>query len=864
MRLLPPFRIWTIAVIVVTSIVASCPTQLRAQGTVDYSYAPAHWLTPIGLVDDWHKSLADHLGRLAYDFGPGPYARPQTTVAVSVRGAEWDDVNQNLLDARVPIVVTRFASDSSRLVTTTYSLVPENDAPAPKTSSDGSYIRHQGHTGSLAWGSYDNSIDPAFHSVAWGTGRLVHYSLKVSPGEGKRVALGFRETYRSGRIKRTMTLDVEGATRRDVDLLKTGAQNEAQVFFFDGDDVDEDGWIDVKVGGAESGQDPNIYINAIWAFQAGASFTVDDVRSGRATVDADVFVNCGTLAVSSGLSRTDAVQGTLEGDGELVVEVRTNRVLGSDQDLPALTYNSAPFIATDPPFTSATTVERGWDLSFAPGVRSVAVVANHGADGYSTVPDLAREKEKVADYWATVPLPWGKINVPDKDIQDLLDGGIRTVYQVRDVVDDYAQFQPGPSVYRGLWYGDGMWGAETAAFLGDADAARQTLEAMLMHQEENGRSGVMKPALLHRETAHMMYGICRYARLMQDWDWLDANWANLSAAMVHLMDLRRQASLDSSAVYFGLMPPGLTDGGIGGIGSTYGSTYWALIAMAEAARTAEARGKPEAEAWRLEFDDFHRAFRRAAARDTTRDEFGNLFLPMKMDYDSTKDVAQRGQWGPLHAMYAGQFLDSDEPLMQGTFKMLEAREKENHVLSLGWLTGGVWPIFEAHRAIAYLYANRPDDAERQFYSFANHSSPTLVWIEEQMPKAEGRRTTGDVPHTVGNMQVARVLRYMLLMERGADLQMMAGLPLSFIKPGARLSGLSLPTLFGPATIRLIISPDGNGAELFVDVPASGDGIATVDLRRLKQAGFSHFADGRRVGESVDVDWGSRVIFQLVK
>jgi len=45
---------------------------------VDFKFAPANYLTAICLPDDWLKTLVWERGALAYDFGPGPYARPLT------------------------------------------------------------------------------------------------------------------------------------------------------------------------------------------------------------------------------------------------------------------------------------------------------------------------------------------------------------------------------------------------------------------------------------------------------------------------------------------------------------------------------------------------------------------------------------------------------------------------------------------------------------------------------------------------------------------------------------------------------------------------------------------------------------------
>ena len=282
-----------------------------------------------------------------------------------------------------------------------------------------------------------------------------------------------------------------------------------------------------------------------------------------------------------------------------------------------------------------------------------------------------------------------------------------------------------------------------------------------------------------------------------------------------------------------------------------------MIAVAEAVRTANQLDKPEAQAWTSEYEDFLAAFRKAAARDQRRDENGNLFLPLKMDFDPEKDVPQRGQWGPIHSLYAGQFLDPDEELITGTLAMLEDRTVEDHVHSLGWLDGGIWPIFEAHRAIVYNWIGQPDKAEHLLYSFANHASPTYVWVEEQMPKGQGTRTTGDVPHTMGNLQVVRLLRFLLMTERGDDLEILNGLPLTWLKPSAQIRALDVATLFGNTSVIVTISEDGQNGNIWLQAPQSDSaGAVRVDLRRLKTAGFISDGSGNDLPDSIEINWGA--------
>src|SRR5574341_412169 len=73
---------------------------------VDFRFAPENYFTAICLPDDWQKTLVSEQGALAYDFGPGPYAKPLTEINVGIKGKEPRVNRQYLQDSRVPIVTT--------------------------------------------------------------------------------------------------------------------------------------------------------------------------------------------------------------------------------------------------------------------------------------------------------------------------------------------------------------------------------------------------------------------------------------------------------------------------------------------------------------------------------------------------------------------------------------------------------------------------------------------------------------------------------------------------------------------------------------------------------------------------------------
>ena len=252
-----------LALVALAGVVAAQPR------TVDFRFAPPYWYSALGVPDDWHKPLVSDEGALLYDFGPGPYVIPLTRVGVGMRGVDLAREEQGLADARVPVVSTVLTGSGVRLDLTTFSVVP--DAAAPSNGDFGAYERTDGISGALGWTQPNVPADSAFQNVAWGITRPIHYRLRTTPGEKKRIVLGFAESYKPRLNERRAWMQVEGAPDQTVDLALTARRNEPQVFVFESADEDSDGWIDVEVL-APQGSDPNTTLAAIWMYPEGRVF----------------------------------------------------------------------------------------------------------------------------------------------------------------------------------------------------------------------------------------------------------------------------------------------------------------------------------------------------------------------------------------------------------------------------------------------------------------------------------------------------------------------------------------------------------------------------------------------------------------
>ena len=418
-------------------------------------------------------------------------------------------------------------------------------------------------------------------------------------------------------------------------------------------------------------------------------------------------------------------------------------------------------------------------------------------------------RERAALYWETVPLPYGRVEVPDPGVQALVDSSIRNIWQAREIKKGLPAFQVGPTCYRGLWIVDGAFLLEAAAMLGAGREARSGVAYELTYQQPDGRIQVMQN--YSKENGIVLWTCVRHAQLTQDKAWLETLWPRLERIAEYIKSLRQQTLTNASPRDDGLLPAGFPDGGIGGVVDEYTNPYWNLAGLHAFIQAARWLGKTESAAtWQREYDDFMSAFRRSAQRDLKMDTIGHAYVPIRMD---GQDLPQRGQWGFCHAVYPGQIFAKDDPLVGSTLAMLQATEREGMVYGTGWDAAGIWNYFGSFYGHAWLWQGNGSKAAQVLMAFANHAAPTLVWREEQSLVGEKFRKVGDMPHNWASAEFIRLVIHLLALDRGEELHLLEGLPGEWTRPGmlTRLNGVATP--FGPLSMALQVDKEGKSATL---------------------------------------------------
>ena len=438
-------------------------------------------------------------------------------------------------------------------------------------------------------------------------------------------------------------------------------------------------------------------------------------------------------------------------------------------------------------------------------------------------------------YWKDAPLPYGHVQVPDEQIQALFDASIRNIWQAREIKNGLPAFQVGPTVYRSLWVVDGAFILEAAALLGAGQEARAGIARELTYQRADGGIEVLKGVIAEglegkpwpresggseanfnysKENGIALWTFLRHAQLTQDKSWLATVYPKMQHIAEHIRQLRLASFKNETSLDDGLIPPGLTDGGQNGFVPEYSNTLWNLVGLRSFVEAARWLGRDaDAARWQAEYDDFLATFHRAAVRDLKVDPYGNHYLPNRMDGG---DLPQRAQWAFMQAVYPGEVLEKDDPIVAGNLAMLKATLKEEMVYGSGWDEHGIWTYLSSFFAHALLWKGDDAGVVQQLYAFANHAAPTLAWREEQTLKEQPFSPTGDMPHNWASAEFIRLVIHMIELDRGKELHLLEAVPSTWLKPNASTNLSKVATPFGPLTLNLKVSPDGKTAKLHVE------------------------------------------------
>ncbi|MBA3851009.1 MAG: cytochrome P450, partial [Chloroflexi bacterium] len=388
-------------------------------------------------------------------------------------------------------------------------------------------------------------------------------------------------------------------------------------------------------------------------------------------------------------------------------------------------------------------------------------------------------------FWAGVALQAIELRVPDRRLMDLLTAAARTIAQRRGIHDGPTGSVVGGDTHRDPSILDGFSLMEAASYLGLADQARKTLEGVLRRAQPDGASATDAGHLWKRAVAvaavvrhHELHGTLRLPSRETDF---------LGQALERMGQLRQQGGNDG-------MPRAFEDGGLQGERPGSPALYWTLAALSIVGRAACVPVDLQARA-----DQLSEALRGPRARQGSN--------PAAVTY------------ALVHAVYPGEVFGADDPVLDELCRQLDTMDDEEGIPAGTGRLGSkaVWTSAASSYAHVWLYSGRPAKAIDYLYAFANHAAPTGVWREEQSLESSGECLRyGDMPHDWASAEFVRLVRDLLVFERGDELELLAGLPPGWLRPGAQLVVERTPTRFGPVSLRASLDDDAHELALELD------------------------------------------------
>jgi hypothetical protein len=437
------------------------------------------------------------------------------------------------------------------------------------------------------------------------------------------------------------------------------------------------------------------------------------------------------------------------------------------------------------------------------------------------------------DFWRKSSEKSQTLRVPDESIQKTLDACVRNILQARVVKNDIHYFQVGAAVYRGLWLVDGHFILEAMRYLGHEEAKHQGITALLKMARPDGviMNGAVHSVALHsKETGIALATFVRQCELSADWDELTKLWPTIKKAVSAIQAWREEANrLPASHPCRGLWPEGFGDGGLGGIRPEYTNVLWTLAGLRQAARGARMIGcQDDFQVFQNEFEDLLKVFVEHSKKNMAKTNDGIPYLPINIPNASSEHIFDpkfegiipigeklmpaSATWALAHAIYPGEVFSPEERIVQNLLHLYDSLDDEEGIpKETGWLgEGSVWNYQASFSAHIWAYAGRWDKMVDYLYAFANHASSTYVWREEQSLRGlPYERWFGDMPHNWASAEFIRMVRHMLVFERGESLEILPGVPREWFKVQSPIFVNKTPTRFGYVTLRVDVDLSNN-------------------------------------------------------
>lgn len=437
------------------------------------------------------------------------------------------------------------------------------------------------------------------------------------------------------------------------------------------------------------------------------------------------------------------------------------------------------------------------------------------------------------DYWNGIKPFKSGFTVPDKQIMDMLEACGRNILQAREIKENVPTYQVGPTIYRGLWIVDGLFFLDAVHIMGRSQEAYDGMLAVLRHVHPDGSISAI--SFHEKECAIAIYTFVRQCQLMGDDERFCELWPTILRGFKFIQNrVSESKNLGVNYPAFGLYPPSYGDGGINGLEPEYTTPLWIMTGIKAASEMGKRLALTGFEEMQNMIVDMMKWYRKAYERDRKITDDGIHYVPISMlteveykehllnaeYFNKTGEICnlggytpQCGTWALAHSIAPGELFAPDDIVVTDFMELLESCDKAEGIpQDTGWMTeNAVWSYSSMFYAQVFLYAGKGEKSADYLYSFANHACPGRCWREEQaLRNTNSNAIWGDMPHNWGAAEFIRLVRNMIILEKGDTLELLVALPDEWLpKDNCDLFVENSPTKFGSVTVRLCKTEDND-------------------------------------------------------
>ena len=431
--------------------------------------------------------------------------------------------------------------------------------------------------------------------------------------------------------------------------------------------------------------------------------------------------------------------------------------------------------------------------------------------------DLEGEMGDALAEWTRLLSRSAKLTIDDDSLLHAFRACLADLFVMRERVgrSGYMGIANGTNLYRSTASGEPLQSEILLESLGYIREAVKDYPVYLDGQDPDGCWVTVKGwehdiwGLIYNKAHAVMH---HYA-ISRDRNYLEKYYPRMLASTRFDMTSREQTRKDAAAgkipaYAYGLMPRGMGDCGMQNGADYYGYFYphncRALAGDYLTLEAAEILGKVEDIPYLTDTLETAKRDLLASIRNNAVQEDGYVRVP------ALAGVPDTSSYGCLYACFPAAILPPDDPLMTGTVRHIESKQKSEGGLPMGtgWLRGGLWVAMALNNfARAYLRMGLYREARAYLYPAVNHASPFVTWCEERGPEPGSPVKTGDEQHLWTPLSVLQYMTDMLYFEDADAIHLFSGILPEWLEEGKPVAVKGLRTALGKTDLSL--SKKGN-------------------------------------------------------